>query len=205
MKLHKISLLALSLSCASAQAVTTTVDFDDLTHGAMANGAAGVSGFTLSFATTDTDYDSFGDPIPGSDHYVADGSATVGSPATLGYGTGSLALNADAQPVTIQFDTTVVLNGFQVTLDNSVFGQDLFSAGFYSSSNVLLGSTPVFQTSPGSIVSASGLTGVSYIVLPSGALYDHLVLDFTPVPEPGAAGLLLVAMAPLARRRRRAR
>ncbi len=198
----------LALACAPARAVVTTVDFDGLTAGDIANNDPAVIGFSLTYGVLEPVLDSFGDPIPGSDHWVTDiayGSATVANTALAGYGaapTGTLALDASLQSVLLTFSGLVNLNSFQFTLDNDTFGSDLFTANFYGPGDTLLSSVPVLQTSSGSVVSVSGLAGVSYAVLPSGAMYDHFVVDFAPVPEPSAVMLMLGALVPLLRRRR---
>ncbi len=210
MKLLKLLLPAIVLACASAHAVTTTVNFDGLTSGDVANLDPGVIGFGITFGTLEPILDGFGVPIPGSDRWVTD--VTAGSPTAVntvlaGYGTapsGQLALDATPQTVLISFSTTVDLASFQVTLDNSSFGTDIFTADFFGPGDVLLASIPVQQSVPGSVVSATNLSGVSYAVLPSGAMYDNLMLTFTAVPEPSATLLMLGALAPLVRRKRSA-
>ena len=210
MKLFKIVLPLLALACASARAVTTTVDFDGLNAGAIANTDPNVTGFTFNYGTLDQDLDSFGVPIPGTDHWVIDsgsGSATVADTVASFFGpapTGTIALDASPQTVLLNFSGPVDLNSFQMTLDSTTFGFDGFNAEFYGPSNNLVASVPVLQSTPGYVVSAGPLAGVSYVVIPSGAMYDHFVLDFSPVPEPSAMVLMLGALAPLVRRRRQA-
>ena len=208
MKMLRILLPLLAIAATSARAVNVIVDFDALNSGDPANNDAAVTGFSFSYGVLEPLLDSFGVPIPGSDHWVTDipsGSATVSDTALAGYGaapTGTLALDATPQPVLLTFSGPVDLTSFAVTLDNSPFGFDGFNAEFYGAGDVLLGSVPVIQSSPGYLVSASGLSGVSYLMLPSGAMYDHFVMNYAPVPEPGSALLMLGALVPLARRRR---
>jgi hypothetical protein len=210
MKLLKLILPSLILACASAHAVTTTVNFDGLTSGDAANLDPAVTGFSFSFGTLEPELDGFGVPIPGTDHWVTDvsaGSPTAVDTVLAGYGaapTGALALDATPQTVLINFSTPVDLTSFQVTLDNSPFGTDIFTADFYGPGDILLASIPVLQSVPSSVVSATNLSGVSYAVLPSGAMYDSLALTFTPVPEPSISMLALGAFVPLVRRKRRA-
>ena len=210
MKMIKTLLPLLVFASDPLHAVTTTVDFDGLTPGAVANTDSNVTGFSFSFGTLEQDLDGFGVPIPGTDHWVTDpgaGSVTVADTLASFYGpapTGTNALDARPQTVLLAFSGVVDVNSFQMTLDNSPFGFDGFNAEFYGLSNNLLASVPVIQSSPGYVVSAGPLAGVSYVVIPSGAMYDHFVLDFAPVPEPSATLLLLGALAPLARRRRQA-
>lgn len=210
MKVSTLLLPLLALACAQAHAVTTIVDFDGLISGSIANLDPGVIGFALNNATLTPNLDSFGSPIPGSDHWVPDpiyGSATVANSFDAGYGTaptGAITLDGSQGPLLLNFDTPVTLNSFAITLDTDTFGSNLFTADFYGPGDTLLASVPVFQTTPGFIVNApASLNGVSYVVLPSGAMYDHLAVDFTPVPEPSGIVLLLGALAPLVRRRRR--
>ena len=74
---------------------------------------------------------------------------------------------------------------------------------FFDSSDVLLGSINVNQSTPGFTASSSAtLTGVKKIVLPTAAFYDNV--NITPVPEPSLTVLGGVAALGLALRRRRA-
>ena len=155
MKMLRILLPLLAIAATSARAVNVIVDFDALNSGDPANNDAAVTGFSFSYGVLEPLLDGFGVLIPGSDHWVTDasaGSAIAANTVAAGYGpasTGTLALDAVPQPVLLTFSGPVDLTSFSVILDNSAFGFDGFNAEFYGAGDVLLGSVPVIQSSPG--------------------------------------------------------
>ena len=140
--------------------------------------------------------------------YRADSGApaiTVGDPSARGYGPAILgnALDAVDQAVLFSFSNPQVLSSFSVTLDNSTLGTPFgTNVEFYSADDALLLSIPVDQTTSGFSVNQSfWISGVSKMVLPSGAFYDNLTV--TAAPEPSRFMLLgLFAGVALFRRRR---
>lgn len=132
----------------------------------------------------------------------------LGNPSLGGYGAAidGNALDAVLSPVLFSFGTPVNLTGFGVTLDNSTLGTPFGTeVSFYDALDALLFNIPVNQSVSGfSVSEALSLTGVSKVVLPSGAFYDNVSFSATAVPEPSRALLLGLAGALALFRRRRA-
>ncbi len=152
--------------------------------------------------------DSFGDPIPGSDHWEIDptgGDVPVLDPSTVGYGTApspGKALDARSGPVLLVFDTPFAFDSFTATLDNSTFGNlSGTDVQFFDASNALLFSAPVNQSTPGFTVSVGAIGAVKTVLLPPTAFYDNIAA----VPEPTTAAALLGGTAMLVGLRRRRR
>jgi hypothetical protein len=91
-------------------------------------------------------------------------------------------------------------------LDNSTLGTPFGTeVGFYDAADLLLYSLPINETISGLTVNETlALSGVSKVVLPSGAFYDNLSFGATAVPEPSRFMLLGLTAAGMTFRRRRA-
>lgn len=163
---------------------------------------------SIVYAYQETE-DQYGDPLP-TPMWLPDASApalALKDPSTAGYGAAidGLALDAVLSPVMFSFASAVNLTSFAVTLDNSTLGTPFGTEiGFYDSSDLLLYSILVNQGASGfSVNQALSLTGVSKVVLPSGAFYDNVSFGTAAVPEPSRAVFLgITAIGALFRRRR---
>jgi hypothetical protein len=188
----------------SARAASTTLSFDALAPGAAANDAASGYGFRFDLASYLPALDPYGDPIPGSDAYRADplpfDVVRVGLPSARGYGVApspANALDALDQGVLISFDSPVTLAAFSTVLDESTLGfPGTFDIVFQDALGHLLLTLSTQQSVPGFVAStATPLSGVASIYLPSGAFYDDVHLE--TVPEPGALALVALGLAGL--------
>lgn len=208
MKLTPI--LAFAVTAATAHAVAPfALNFDTLPSGTQANLFAPI-GLDIQFGVYGPSLDGFGDPIPGTDHWIIDTTAPtvlVEDPSSYVYGSApspTNALNAKEQTVLFLFDTPFDVTHFATVLDNSTLGAlGPQNIEFYDASDTLLYSLPTNQSIPGFTVSYDGLiTGVSKVVLPGSAFYDNVSV----VPEPSAAASLLGGLGLLLgwHRRRRA-
>jgi hypothetical protein len=160
----------------------------------------------LDYAYLET-VDGLGDPLanPSWTIDITAPAVSASNPSLVGWGAStSDALDVVDQPVMFTFDTPVDIAGFSAVLDNSTLGNlGVEQIQFFDSSDVLLGSINVNQSTPGFTASSSAtLTGVKKIVLPTAAFYDNV--NITPVPEPSLTVLGGVAALGLALRRRRA-
>ncbi len=216
-KLLSLALVGI-LSAGAAQAATFVIDFDALADGAAANtdAVAAINGIAFQPGIYDFDYDGFGDPIPGTEHWQIDplGPALQATNITAnfpGWGAAPSGLNMlNTDPNTVQ-PTIIVFGGpavsfdaFSVTLDNSTLGPLIPAAvEFYSSANTLLASVPVDASISGFLAAQGPLTGVGYIVLPSVAFYDNVSFTNYAVPEPSRAMLLAAGLGLGVMRRRR--
>ncbi|OYW73550.1 MAG: hypothetical protein B7Z37_21090 [Verrucomicrobia bacterium 12-59-8] len=202
--------VALAAMCASSQAATV------LSYSFTSDATPSVSGGSLvgtvsaAYAYIET-VDDNGDPLP-LPSFRPDLTApaiAVGDPSARSYGAAisGNALDAVDQAVLFSFTTPQDISSFAVTLDNSTLGTPFgTNVEFYNSLDALLYSIPVDQTVSGfSVNQALSLTGVSKVVLPSGAFYDNasLTVAASAVPEPSRVMLLgLFAGVAVFRRRR---
>ena len=198
---------ALAAATVTAQAVGTfSLNFDSLPSGTQANLFAPI-GLDIQFGVHVPSLDGFGDPIPGTEHWMIDGTAPAvlaEDPTTLTYGfapSPGNALNALDQTVLFLFDAPLDVTHFSTVLDNSTYGTPgTQNIEFYDSADTLLYSLPTNQGVAGFNASYDGLiVGVSKVVLPGSAFYDNVNV----VPEPGAAVSLLGGAAMLLGLRRR--
>ena len=212
LKLTVRAFAAVLLSSSAAHAAIS-LDFDSAPSGTAAN-SFGASGVNFQFGVYDYNYDSFGDQIPGTQHWQTDATAgpvLAQNPSIQGWGaapSGLNALHALDQPVLMLLGPAVTLTQFSTKLDNSTFGAlGTQNIEFYSSDDTLLGTLAVDQTIPGFLASYTGnIPGVSKILLPSSAFYDDINLNnFVPVPEAStwSAGALLIVGAVASLRRKR--
>lgn len=203
--LRLLTLLALAAGTGHA---ATVFNFNTGTA-TTTTGDAFPTSVSIAYAYLETQ-DEFGDPLT-TPVWTPDTSApspvTLGNPSTAGYGPAidGLALDAVLSPVMFSFGSAVNLNSFGVTLDNSSLGTPFGTeVGFYDAGDVLLYSLLVDQTVSGFSVNQSlSLSGVSKVVLPSGAFYDNLSFGATAVPEPSRATFLGLTAACMVFRRRR--
>lgn len=198
---------ALALAAGTGHAATV-FDFDSGAATATTGDAFPVS-VSIDYAYLETE-DQFGDPLPTpvwTPDTTAPSPVTLGDPAAASYGAAisGLALDAVLSPVMFSFGSAVDLTSFAVTLDNSTLGTPFGTEiGFYDSSDMLLYSILVDETVSGfSVNEALSLSGVSKVVLPSGAFYDNVNFGAAAVPEPSRALFLGVAAAGAMLRRRR--
>ena len=203
MKKHLLAAALLLASLTSSQALLLSFDSAPLTSG---TGDSLGSNFTLDYAYLET-VDGLGDPLinPSWTIDITAPAVSASNPSLFGWGAStSDALDVVDQPVMFTFDTPVDIAGFSAVLDNSTLGNlGVEQIQFFDSSDVLLGSINVNQSTPGFTASSSAtLTGVKKIVLPTAAFYDNV--NITPVPEPSLTVLGGVAALGLALRRRRA-
>jgi len=205
MKKYLLATALLLASLTSSHALLLSFDSGPLTSG---TGDPLGSSFTIDFAYLET-VDGVGDPLTNPSWTIDAGApaVTAGSPNGAGWGTFTTdALDVRDQPVMFTFASAVNLDGFSAVLDDSPFGNlGTEQIQFFDESDVLIGSIPLTQSTPGFVATTSTpLTGVKKIVLPTTALYDNVLL--TPgaaVPEPGMTVLTGVAALGLALRRRR--
>ncbi|MFZ2281429.1 MAG: PEP-CTERM sorting domain-containing protein [Prosthecobacter sp.] len=200
--------LAVAAMCASSQAATVlTFPFSSSATPSI-TGDPLVGSLSADYAYIET-VDGNGDPLP-VPSYRADLTAPAlafGDPSARGYGAAisGNALDAVDQAVLFSFTTPQDISSFAVTLDNSTLGTPFgTNVEFYDSLDALLYSISVDQTVSGfSVNQALSLTGVSKVVLPSGAFYDNASMTVSAVPEPSRALLLgLFAGVAVFRRRR---
>jgi len=200
--------LAVAAMCASSQAATVLTFPFSSSATPSATGDPLVGSFSAAYTYIET-LDDNGDPLP-VPSYRVDTSAPAlafGDPSARGYGAAisGNALDAVDQAVLFSFTTPQDISSFAVTLDNSTLGTPFgTNVEFYDSRDVLLYSILVDQTASGfSVNQALSLTGVSKVVLPSGAFYDNASLTVSAVPEPSRALLMgLFAGVAVFRRRR---
>ena len=212
--MKNITKLALTLSAAAllgtggtAQAALFNVSLNFDGAGTTA-GAYTPAGLTIGYGQYIPNLDSFGDTIPGSEHWALDlsgGPVPVINPFTVGWGaapSGTQALDARGGPVLLVFDTPFNLASFTAKLDNSTFG-DLAGTNveFYNAANSLLSSIAINETIPGLDISAFNVGNVTTILLPSTAFYDNI--NIAAVPEPETVALFSVGLALIGWRRRR--
>lgn len=186
------------------------IDFDGLASGVAANGdaVAQANGITFGFALFGPSYDEYGDPIAGSDAWRPDTSApevlALNPDSFAGgfYGpapSGLNSLDARDQPVLMSFAAPVNLASFAVTLDNSTLWGGNATPGandllFLDADGNLLASLATDQTVAGYVAALTGpLSGVSSILLASGAHYDNITFT-AAVPLPAGLPLLLSAL-----------
>jgi hypothetical protein len=201
-----LSAAALLGAAATSQAQSFSLNFDG--PGDFADDFAPIF-LTIGFGQFVPTLDSFGDPIPGSDHWEIDplgGDVPVIDPSTVGYGTApspGKALDARDGPVLLVFDTPLAFDSFSAALDNSTFGNlSGTDVQFFDVSNSLLFSAPVDQSTPGFVVNVGAIGAVKSVLLPPTAFYDDIT--FAAVPEPSLAALLGLSVPFFAMRRRRA-
>jgi hypothetical protein len=215
--LLKIAALTVAVSAAfptAAQAFVIDFDGDSVAPGSPATAAAPI-GVSFLPAVFDVDYDSFGDPIPGTEAWRVDSqqdpeTVKVEVPLLAGWGiapSGSNALDARLQPTLMRFSSPMIIESFSVTLDNSPLSSGNFTPGandllFLDIDGAVLDSIAVDQTMLGFVATWNGsLSGVSSILLSSGAFYDDI--NVTAVPVPAAIWLFGTTVAGLAAARRR--
>ncbi len=204
--LRLLTLLALAAGTGHA---ATVFNFNTGTA-TTTTGDAFPTSVSIAHAYLETE-DEFGDPLA-TPVWTPDTSApspvTLGNPATAGYGLAidGLALDAVLSPVMFSFGSAVNLTSFGVVLDNSTLGTPFGTeVGFYDAADLLLYSLPINETISGLTVNETlALSGVSKVVLPSGAFYDNLSFGATAVPEPSRFMLLGLTAAGITFRRRRA-
>ena len=200
--------LALAAMCASSQAATVLSFSFSSSAAPVVTGDPLVGSLSAAYAYIET-VDGNGDPLP-LPSYRVDLTAPAlafGDPSARGYGAAisGTALDAVDQAVLFSFTTPQNITTFAVTLDNSTLGTPCgTNVEFYDSLDELLFSIPVNETASGfSVNQALSLTGVSKVVLPSGAFYDNASFTVAAVPEPSRALLLgLFAGVAVFRRRR---
>ena len=203
-----------AVSSETAQAASNfgaySINFDNISSGADANTAV-PSGLELEFHYGFYDFKTLGDGST-SDTKVwqVDDSGTNYSPSrpvadnpstVYGglYGAApslSNALNAIEGPILLTLTNPVDLQSFSVTLDNASAGNLGDSPIlFFDLSDNQIASVSSFQSSAGYVSSTSNLvSGVSYILLPTGAFYDNLSLLAVPEPAYGPVALVLVGL-----------
>lgn len=207
--MKSIACLLTVLAFAAGTGHAATVFNFNTGNAATTTGDAFPASISISYAYLETE-DEFGDPLA-TPVWTPDASApspvTLGNPSTAGYGSAidGLALDAVLSPVMFSFGSTVNLTSFGLMLDNSTLGTPFGTEiGFYNAADLLLYSLPIDQTVSGLTVSETlALSGVSKVVLPSGAFYDNLSFGATAVPEPSRAMLLGLTATGLVLRRRR--
>lgn len=193
----------LALLGSAHAAVPFTLNFDNQPAGSDANPFA-PAGLSIAYGVFVPDFDAFGDPILGTEHWEPDPTAppvSVDNPNTFGRGSApspANALNALLQPVLFSFSSPVTIDNFRTVLDNDPFGDSAATIDFFGATRNLLRSVPANQTQPGLVVNSGPIPGgVSTIVLAGGAFYDNIAA----VPEPGTIGFgLALAAACLAMR-----
>ena len=207
---------AVLATSASAQ-IISTFNFDSVANGATAN-LFNTSKVSFHPAHYVPFFDSFGDPLAGSDHWEIDVvndtlfPVTAENPLDYGRGvapSGTNALQALFQPVLLRFDATYNLQSFSFTLDNDTFGA-VAPVAFITSTGTVL-ELSINQAIAGLSFSTAGVSGINGIVLPGGAFYDNIAINALPVgaspavPEPSTYGLLaaLLALGGAAWRRRK--
>jgi hypothetical protein len=145
------------------------------------------------------DLDPNGEPIPGSERWRIDPTAsmvTADNPQILNSGfapSAPNALNAVFQPALMLFNTPFNIQSFSLVLDNDTFGSSGLAILFFGVNDILLRSLAIDQTQPGFIASTGAIAGVSKIVLPGGAFYDSFNVTGAPIPEPSTYALIALA------------
>lgn len=204
-----------SLLAAVLLAGATAAVADPLTYSFNFDSATGSPALASQFDTGAVSFhnamwaaskDADGIDIAGTEHWqidtVSDASfpVTVENPLDYDRGaapSGDFALQALWQPVILSFDQTLDLTNFSVTLDNDTYGLSNVTIDFVSGATIV-GQITIDQTTPGFTATLASISGVTGIVLASGAFYDNLSFTATAsaVPEPstyaaliGAAGL----------------
>ncbi|WP_428423406.1 hypothetical protein [Methylibium sp.] len=172
--------------------ITYSFNFDAVASGTNANHAIGGAFPAVSFAYGQyvPRLDTFGDPIPGSDHWEAyeapDDRVNVVDAAPYGRGTTNK-LDGLTGPVLLKFSAPVTLSAFSMKLDDSTFGnlgtQYLL---FLDAAGDVLGQYGFTQYGQaGTTVSYAGvIANASAVLLPSGKLYDDLSVSAVPLPLP---------------------
>jgi len=146
--------------------------------------------------------DTDGIDIPGTEHWQIDPISDASYPVTIenpldypdrgAAPSGDFALQALWQPVILSFDQTLDLTNFSVTLDNDTYGMSNLTIDFVSGATIV-GQIAIDQTTPGFIATLGSISGVTGIVLASGAFYDNLSFTATvsAVPEPSTYAALI--------------
>ena len=198
MKKHFLTTAVFATTMVAARAdVHYSFNYDSVPSG---NPASLFDTFPLSttYAILAPDVDGFGSDIPGTDRWRPDVTAppvTVDDPTLFGSSTTSSpnALNAKFQPVLLSFALSLSSLQFSLRLDGDTYGDPSADILFLDANGATLQSLPVDQTQPGALLSLTGLSGVTGILLPGGAFYDNLSLD--AVPEAGTWAAIVTASA----------
>lgn len=197
---------AMCASTFAASAATYTINFDNLTDGAMANADTVAQAHGVTFASGQlTD---IVDPVSFDvigQHWLADPAYSIyaSNPSSIGWGTapsGSIALDGRYDQVLVQFAAPVKLTHFSVAMDNSSFGFPANVDLLFLDSNGQIVRSDSFQQNITSSFDANFLapTTVSAVLLPSGKFYDNIAVTAVPVPAAWAllsSGLMLLGFA----------
>lgn len=197
--MKKLLLPFLLAGAVAAHAATVfTFDFDSLNPGDDANLLA-PSELSFHSAVFAPLQDGDGIEIPGTDRWTFTddyGPVTVDSTLDFGFGaapSGTNALNAFYGDVFVKFDQAYDLSSFSVTLDNSTFGDLGDSHVWFVSDTATLQAVTFDATVPGTVVTASNISGVTGIVMQGGGFYDNLSVGITAIPEPSTYAMCLGA------------
>ncbi len=202
---HKLTgLLVLAATMATGHAALYSFDSNATVNNY--TGPSLGSSVQIGFGVMEDILDEFGSQT-GQSRWVFDSAPLdpiTADPASEGYGPSGSSLNAFNQTVLISFGTAFNLTNFSIFMDASSFGSTSY-VEFYDVNDQLITTLDAFGLIPNYEVTGSNISGVSKIVLPSGAFFDNMTLAGSSVPEPGSVTLAgLAALALVSRRRRRA-
>lgn len=197
---------AMCASTFAASAATYTINFDNLTDGAMANADTVAQAHGVTFASGQlTDIiDPVSFDVIGQ-HWLADPAYSIyaSNPSSIGWGTapsGSIALDGRYDQVLVQFSQPTQLTGFSVAMDNSGYGFPANVNLLFLDANgqTVLQSGNFQQNTTSSFGVTFAPTTVSAVLLPSGKFYDNIAVTAVPVPAAWAllsSGLMLLGFA----------
>ena len=160
-------------------------------------------GTTFAFAIYAPLVDSLGSDIPGTDRWQIDtgsGAVTVEKPADYGRSaTGETSLNALFQPVFVLFPASSTITAFSGKLETSTISGNVNpvqSILFFNAQDQQVGSLPVDLSVANGTFSATGLLGVTKVLLPAGKFYRQLgsTTVSSAVPEVDARSLVAGAL-----------